>query len=241
MFKQKKRSALFAPMMIVVLLIVCMITTIAYAYFSAGKSADTTIDFHGGVSLTIQAKDYPTSNSPGISITGSNKGEWLRKIDNETTWGTSTSVQHKLTMSGLRVSPQDSTGGVYVRIMVVVSVEYNGDTAPTIPNIPFVSNGTTVTINQTNCTTKEWAMVSSLNASNTVYLSGISVIALPTTDGTFTNIIDDYGILVPNATTPTNEWQNVNISAMIMITASTENSNNAWNQASDAATYSFTL
>lgn len=242
MSNQKKRSVLFAPLMITALLIVAMITTVAYAYFFSERNANTIIGFHGGVTLTIQAKDYPTSNSNGINLTGTNNGEWLRKVDNETTWGTSTNAQYKLTMSGLRVSPEDSTGGVYVRVMVVVSVSYQGSTAPIIPSIPFDSASTTITPSSTTCTTKEWERLNNLQlGANETFLSGIAVISLPTTGNTFTTILNDYNILVPNTTAVTNEWQNAQINAMIMITASTENNMDAWNQASNEASYTFTL
>ena len=242
MSNSKKRSALFAPLMITALLIVSMITTIAYAYFYAERNANTTIGFHGGVTLTIQAKDYPTSSSSGITLTSTNNGEWLRKVDNETTWGTSNNAQFKLTMSGLRVSPEDSTGGVFVRVMVVVVVDYEGDTAPTIPSVPFASGATPITPSSANCTTKEWERLTTLGTEpNQAIQSGIAIVSLPTTQDTFTTILNDYNILVPNTTTITNEWQNASISAMIMITASTENNMDAWNQASEQASYTFTL
>ena len=242
MSNQKKRSALFAPLMITALLIVAMITTIAYAYFHAERNANTVIDFHGGVTLTIQAKDYQTSGSNGINLTGTNNGEWLRKVDGETVWGTSTNAQSKLTMSGLRVSPEDSTGGVYVRVMVLVTVSYQGSTAPTIPNIPFANDASIITPSSATCTTKEWERLTTLDTgTNEISKSGIAVVSLPTTQDTFTTILNDYDILVPNTTTITNEWQNAEIRAMIMITASTENNMDAWNQASNRATYTFEL
>ena len=134
----KKGASLLWPMVVVTLLIVSTCTTIVYAYFNTDTLASTTIKFNGGVALTIQAKDYDTSGSTGLSISNGEYGQWLRKIDNETTWGDNTNATSSLTMSGLRVSPRDSSEPVYVRTMVVITITYTSATAPSIPDIPFV-------------------------------------------------------------------------------------------------------
>ena len=238
----KKGASLLWPMVVVTLLIVSTCTTIVYAYFNTDTLASTTIKFNGGVALTIQAKDYDTSGSAGLSISNGEYGQWLRKIDNETTWGDNTNATSSLTMSGLRVSPRDSSEPVYVRTMVVITVTYTSATAPSIPDIPFVqSSQITSTLSQDNCTTKEWAMISGLNTDNAISKIGIAITELPTTPNVFTDILDDYNIWIAGNTSSNDAWQGATISAMIMITASTENSMEAWNLASQDATYSFTL
>jgi len=222
----------FWTVALAVLLILCASTTAVLAFFVASKTATTNILFHGNVVLTVKTVDDTSSGFVNIT---NNVGTWQRKVDNETSWGTSSNAVTALTLAGIKVKALDNKD-TWVRAMVAIKVTYLS-TIVTIPNIPFNTASTTVAL--ANYTAKENTFLTSLtNGSNIVYKYGVMKIKL--TEGTdiYTKILDDYAIFTSSRG---NEWQGAIVTAVILVTSSSEDTTTGWTQASNAVTYSFTL
>ena len=239
---KSSRTSLALTIILSVLLVCSMGVTVALAYFDSTVSIGGVYNFHGGVALTIRSAD---STANGVQLdSGATDGIWQRKVDNETTWGTSSSANTALTMSGLEAMVHDSAGA-YARVFVAVKVTYTGTTAPTIPSITFTGSATST------YTTKESAFVNGLGdttlggtytgtdteGATFTLRYGASVVKINETADTYTDILGDYAIFDSSRG---NEWQGAIVEAMVMITASTEDTTTGWNQADASASYTFT-
>ena len=222
----------FWTVALIVLLILCASTTAVLAFFVASKTATTNINFHGDVVLTVKTVDDTSSGFVNIS---NNVGTWQRKVNSETSWGTSTNAVTSLTLAGIKVKAVNNTD-TWVRAMVAIKVTYV-DTVVTIPTIPYNSASTTVAL--ANYTAKENTFLTSLtNGSNIVYRYAVMKIKLTEGTDVYTKILDDYAIFTSSRG---NEWQGAIVTAVILVTASSEDTTAGWTQASNDVTYSFTL
>ena len=242
------KPSLMTAISICMLFIVGLGFTITYAYFTASRMTLTTLNFHGGTSLTITGSQYDTDNTNiGLSLNnGAHTGKWQSSTDNGA-WTTSNSavVNTSLRLSGLKVKAAQNSG-TYVRAFVAVLIDNVStssatDGALTIPVLRFSTDlGSQVAdVAQSNYTPKEQAFVTSNTSASTTLYPACAVITLPDVTS-FVKIFDHYTVFEKDSDNiQDGNYQFSNISAMIMLTSSTINRSDVWQTSQDVATYSF--
>ena len=231
-------------------LVVIFAASITFAYFAASRNVITTVEMHGGVELTITGTDYLTDNTNiGVTIPqNSQTGKWQHKLNNSANWSTTIGANDRvvegLTLSGLMVKAAQN-GGTYVRVFVAVKIDAVSSSSTTdgnltIPSLAFtVDAGASVQSQGITPTTKESAFITANNTAGVTFYSTCVIVSLPDNDN-WVHLFNHYTVfaLDPNHVQDEN-YQHAHISAMFMLSATTNNTIAGWNEAQTDATYSF--
>lgn len=215
----KEKFMVGVTVMCTVLIACALACTIVLAAFTASKQATTTIQFHGGITL---------------SLTGVTDNKWTYKCNNTGSYGTTGNPLKQLDLSSIKAkfknsSAKDSQTTVYVRVFVLLTTDSTG-TLPTITgNITYTSNTSSI------LTANENTFVNNnkLTNTNTTY----AVATYNTTTGTSSNygaevtIINGLNIFT---TDTQGDWNGTQLKAYFRVYASL--TSGVWDQ---SATFSF--
>ena len=234
-----------------VFLVFIFSASLTYAYFHSARNVVTTVEMHGGVELTITGYDYLTNNSNiGVAIPqNSQTGRWQHKLNGGANWTTTINandrVVESLQLSGLMVKAKQNAG-TYVRVFVAVKInavstpsQTDGDL--TIPSLAFVvDNGASVQAQGITPTTKESAFITANTSASTTLYTTCVVVTLPSNSNDWVRLFNHYTVFeLDRVHEQDANYQHAQITAMVMLSATTNNTQDGWNEAQTDAVYSF--